>query len=131
MSTYIYQKRDWPHFLWNDERLITLLADVRNLQGRIIGRMESMGFELRNEATLEALTQEIITSTEIEGEILNPEQVRSSVARRLGINTAGLIPSDRHVDGVVDLMMDAVQNYKQDLSVDRLFDWPFFFVSHW
>ena len=125
MSGFIYQKRDWPSFLWNNERLIALLGKVRNLQGKLIGQMESLGFELRSEATLEALTLEIITSTEIEGEILQPEQVRSSVARRLGLNIAGLVPSDRNVDGVVDMLMDAVGKYEEPLSEERLFNWHY------
>ena len=125
MNGFIYQKRDWPNFLWNNERLITVLGKVRNLQGKIIGRMESLGFELRREATLEALTLEILKSTEIEGEILNPEQVRSSVARRLGMNIAGLVPSDRNVEGVVDMMIDAVGRYSESLSEERLFNWHY------
>ncbi|MEM6265737.1 MAG: Fic family protein [Bacteroidota bacterium] len=125
MSGFIYQKRDWPNFLWNNERLITVLGKVRNLQGKIIGSMESLGFELRSEATLEALTLEILTTNEIEGEILNPEQVRSSVARRLGMDIAGLVPSDRNVEGVVDMMMDAVGKYNEPLTEERLFDWHY------
>ncbi|MEM9984512.1 MAG: Fic family protein [Bacteroidota bacterium] len=125
MSGFIYQKQDWPSFFWNHERLLTILGKVRNLQGRIIGRMESLGFELRSEATLEALTREILKSTEIEGEILNPNQVRSSIARRLGINLAGLVPSDRNVDGVVDMMIDAVHNFDQPLTEARLLDWHY------
>lgn len=123
MSGFIYKKQDWPNFLWNNERLITILGRVRNLQGKLIGRMESLGFELQSEATLEALTLEILKSTEIEGEILNAEQVRSSVARRLGMDIAGLVVSDRNVDGIVDLMIDAVRKYNEPLSEERLFNW--------
>ena len=125
MNKFIYQNQNWPNFIWNNERLITTLGNVRNLQGRLIGKMESIGFDLRNEASLETLTLEIIKSTEIEGEILNPEQVRSSVARRLGMDIAGLIPSDRNVDGVVDMVLNAIQNYNEPLSKERIFDWHF------
>lgn len=125
MSGFIYQKRDWPTFLWNNERLITILGKVRNLQGNLMGKMETLGFELRSKATLEALTLEILTSTEIEGEILNPEQVRSSVARRLGMDIGGLIPSDRNVDGVVDMIMDAVKKYSEPISKERLYNWHY------
>ncbi len=125
MKMFIYQNSNWPNFIWNNERLITLLGNVRNLQGKLIGKMESLGFELRNEASLETLTLEIIKSTEIEGEILNPEQVRSSIARRLGMEIAGLIPSDRNVDGVVDMVLDAIQKYNEPLTKNRLLDWHF------
>lgn len=125
MSGFIYQKQDWPNFLWNTERLLTILGKVRNLQGKLIGRMESLGFELRSEATLEALTLEILTSTEIEGEILNPEQVRSSIARKLGMDIAGMVHSDRNVEGVVDMMIDAVEKYSDPLSAERLYNWHY------
>lgn len=123
MSTYIYQKPNWPSFTWDSEQLLSLLTEVRNLQGYIIGRMEALGFELQAEATLSAVTLEIIKTSEIEGEILNPEQVRSSLARRLGIETGGLVPSNRNVDGVVDLLVDAIQNSAYVLDEDRLFAW--------
>ncbi len=122
---YIYQNDNWPQFIWNNEQLITTLGKLRNLQGRLIGKMESLGFELRNEASLETLTLEIIKSNEIEGEILNTDQVRSSVARRLGMDIAGLIPSDRNVDGVVDMVLDAIQKYNEPLTKERLFDWHY------
>ncbi len=120
---YIHQKKDWPNFTWDSDALLELLGKVRNLQGRIVGSMAVLGFDLRNEASLKTLTLDILKSNEIEGEILNPEQVRSSVARRLGIEIAGLIPSDRHVEGVVDMIMDATQNYQEDLTTERLFGW--------
>ncbi|MEZ4849990.1 MAG: Fic family protein [Bacteroidia bacterium] len=125
MSGFIYQKQGWPHFIWNDTQLITSLGRVRSLQGQLIGKMESLGFELKTEATLESLTLEILKSTEIEGEILNPEQVRSSVARRLGMNIAGMVSSDRDVDGVVDMMIDAVNKFTEPLTVERLFNWHY------
>jgi Fic family protein len=123
MKIYVYQQNDWPDFTWNNETLLVLLAKVRNLQGRMIGKMESLGFELRSEAVLETLTLDVLKSTEIEGEILNPEQVRSSIARRLGMDISGLVPSDRDVDGVVDMMLDATQYFEKPLSTERLFDW--------
>lgn len=123
MSRYIYQKKDWPSFSWDNEHLIAPLGEVRNLQGRLIGSMESLGFDLQSEASLETLTLDIIKTAEIEGEILNPEQVRSSLARRLGMDIVGSIPSDRNVDGVVDMMLDAIQNHNLSLSEDRLFGW--------
>lgn len=125
MSAFIYNIKDWPRFIWNDQRIITDLAKVRNLQGKLIGKMESLGFSLRDEASLETLTLEIIKSNEIEGEILNAGQVRSSIARRLGMEIAGLVPSDRNVDGVVDMVLDAIQKYKEPLSKERLFNWHF------
>ncbi len=123
MNSYIYENKDWPNFNWDSEWLLPLLGKVRNKQGRLIGKMESLGFELRNEAVLNTLTQDILKSSEIEGELLNPEQVRSSIARRLGLNIAGLVPSDRDVDGVVEMMLDATQNFNQPLTKDRLFGW--------
>ena len=125
MNTYIYQKEDWPNFRWSNDRLQVLLGQVRNLQGRLMGKMEALGFELRNEASLETLTLDVLKSTEIEGEILDAGQVRSSLARRLGMDIAGLVPSDRHVDGVVDMMLDATQKYEQHLTKERLSDWHF------
>lgn len=123
MKIYIYQHKDWPNFKWDNDEIITLLSRVRHLQGKLIGKMESIGFDLRNEAELETLTLEVIRTSEIEGEILNPEQVRSSIARRLGMDISGLIPSDRHVDGVVDMTLDATQHYDKSLTAERLFDW--------
>ena len=123
MKKYIYQQDDWPHFTWDSEELLALLGKVRNLQGKIVGRMESLGFELRSEAVLETLTLDVTKSTEIEGETLNPEQVRSSLARRLGMDIPGLVFSDRDVDGVVDMMLDATQQFEKALTTERLFDW--------
>lgn len=123
MSAYIYQNPDWPNFKWDNQKLLPLLSRVRNLQGRIVGRMESLGFDLRDEASLNTLILDVIKSSEIEGEILNAEQVRSSIARRLGLNIAGLVPSDRDVEGVVEMMLDATQNYENPLTTERLFNW--------
>ena len=123
MKIYIYDNNDWPSFKWDSELLLPLLGKVRNQQGKLIGKMESLGFELRNEAVLDTLTLDVLKSSEIEGELLSPEQVRSSIARRLGMNIAGLVPSDRDVDGVVEMMLDATQNFNKPLSKDRLFGW--------
>lgn len=120
---YIWEDSDWPRFYWSHEAILKILGDVRNRQGRLIGKMESLGFELRNEAVLETLTLDVLKSNEIEGASLNPEQVRSSVARRLGMDIQGLIPSDRDVDGVVEMMMDATQKFDNPISEDRLFGW--------
>lgn len=123
MPTYLYQHPNWPQFTWDESSLSKLLGEVRYIQGRITGRMEALGFSVRSEAMLQTLTQDVLKSTEIEGELLDPRQVRSSIARRLGMDIAGLVPSDRHVEGVVEMMLDATQNYQQPLTKDRLFDW--------
>jgi Fic family protein len=123
MSLYIYQKPDWPAFRWDDSLLSQRLGEVRHLQGKLLGKMESLGFELQNEALLDTLTLDVLKSTEIEGEFLNPEQVRSSLARRLGMELAGAVPSDRNVDGMVDMMLDATQKCFEPLTTERLFGW--------
>ncbi len=123
MGYYIHQNPDWPHFNWKSEELVSLLSEARNLQGRLFGKMETLGFDLRNEALLETLTLDVLKSAEIEGELLNPEQVRSSIAQRLGLEFAGIITSDRNVDGMVDMMIDATRNCFNPLTKERLFDW--------
>lgn len=123
MNFYIYQRKDWPHFTWDNDYLISPLGKVRNMQGKLVGKMESLGFNLKNEAILETLTLDVLKSTEIEGGILNPDQVRSSIARKLGMDISGLVDSDRHVDGMVDLMLDATQNFSKPLNSERLFGW--------
>ena len=120
---YIYQDASWPDFIWDNKALLIPISKVRNLQGKLIGKMEAIGFSLREEAMLETLTIDVVKSTEIEGEILNSYQVRSSIARRLGMDISGLIPSDRDVDGVVEMMLDATQNYEKPLTKERLFNW--------
>jgi len=120
---YIHQNKTWPNFHWNDKLLTEQLASVRHHQGRLIGRMEALGFDLREEAVLNTLTEDVLKSSEIEGEILDKEQVRSSVARRLGMDIGGLTSSERHVDGVVEMMLDATQNYDDALTNERLFAW--------
>ena len=120
---YLYNNQNWPIFEWNSEKLLPLLAYVRNRQGKLIGKMGALGFELQNEANLEILTIEILKSTEIEGEFLDRDQVRSSIARRLGLDISGLVYSERNVDGIVDLMLDASKKYDKELTKERLFSW--------
>jgi len=120
---YIYQQDPWPNFTWDNDEIVNLLSEARNLQGRLMGKMESLGFDLRNEAALDTLTLDVIKSSEIEGEILNADQVRSSLARRLGMEIAGSVESDRNTDGVVDMLFDATQNCFNPLTTARLFDW--------
>lgn len=120
---YIYQNENWPAFHWRQDHIADRLAAVRHNQGRLVGRMESLGFSLREEAVLQTLTQDVLMSSEIEGEVLDRRQVRSSVARRLGMDIGGLSPIDRDVDGVVEMMLDATQLYDAPLTADRLFGW--------
>lgn len=123
MSNYIHEKEFWPNLTWKSDELIGLLSEARNLQGRLIGKMESLGFDLRDEALLETLTLDVLKSAEIEGELLNPEQVRSSIAKMLGLEFAGSVASDRNVEGMVQMMIDATQNCFKPLTAERLFDW--------
>ncbi len=123
MSPYIHELPDWPEFRWDSARLAGPLAALRHRQGRLIGRMENLGFSLRAEATLQTLTTEIIKSSEIEGEMLDRDSVRSSIARRLGIDIGALAPADRNVEGVVEMTLDATQNYSAPLTAARLFGW--------
>lgn len=123
LKIYIHQKENWTDFNWNEKLVSKKLAETRNLQGRLLGKMESLGFDLQDEAVLNILTLEIVKSSEIEGEILNLEQVRSSVARRLGIELAGAIESERHIDGIVEMMLDATQKYNSPITKERLFGW--------
>jgi Fic family protein len=120
---YIHELRDWPHFQFSESELAKPLAATRHRQGRLIGRMEGLGFRLRAEASLQTVTEEVIKSSEIEGETLDRDQVRSSIARRLGLDIGALAPADRHVEGVVEMMLDATENYAKALTDDRLFGW--------
>jgi Fic family protein len=123
MAVYIHELSDWPNFRWDHEGLSATLAAVRHRQGRLIGRMEGLGFRLREEAVLDTLTQDVLKSSEIEGEVLDRDQVRSSIARRLGLDIGALTPADRDVEGVVEMMLDATQHYDEPLTVERLFAW--------
>ena len=120
---YIHERQDWPKFKWDDAKLAQKLATVRNRQGRLTGRMEELGFQLKKEANLEALTEEVTKSSEIEGEVLSREQVRSSLARRLGVDIGALTPSERNVEGIVEMMLDATGKYNTPLTGERLFGW--------
>jgi Fic family protein len=120
---YIHQHPDWPSFSWNLSRISNLLADIRNRQGRLLGRMESLGFTFQNEAALETLALEVVKTSEIEGEILDLKMVRSSIARRMGIEVAGIGASERNVEGIVEIMLDATRDFHLPLTRERLFDW--------
>jgi len=121
--TYIWEQAGWPDMHWDQAELAKLLANTAHEQGRLQGKMETLGFDLRKEAHLRTLTEDVIKSSEIEGEKLERNQVRSSLARRLGMNIAGLVPADRNVEGVVEMMLDAVEKYDETLTKDRLFAW--------
>ena len=123
MTRYIHQLTEWPKFTWDHDALAALLADIRHRQGRLLGRMEGLGFSLQQEAKLETLTLDVVKSSEIEGENLNTDEVRSSIARRLGMDIAGAIPANRNVEGVVEMTLDATQNFDKPLTDDRLFAW--------
>jgi Fic family protein len=120
---YIWENRQWPALHWDDQILGRLLAHVSREQGRLLGKMEGLGFDLRSEAHLRTLTEDVVKSSEIEGENLPPDQVRSSIARRLGMDVGGLVPADRNVEGVVEMMLDATSNYAKPLTEERLFAW--------
>jgi Fic family protein len=120
---YIHELKHWPDFTWDAEAILIRLGEVRHRQGHILGLMSSAGFKLKENALLDTLTLDVTKSSEIEGEKLNSDQVRSSIARRLGIEIGGVTPADRNVDGVVDMMLNATQKYSDHLTADRLFDW--------
>lgn len=120
---YIHELRDWPAFRWNPEHLAQPLADIRHRQGRLIGHMEALGFKLRQEAILQTLTSDVVKTSEIEGEKLDAEQVRSSLARRLGIEIGALKSADRDVEGIVEMILDATGHSQKPLSAERLFAW--------
>lgn len=120
---YIYQRPEWPNFTWQPAQLEPLLGTVRHQPGRVLGQMEARGFALQAEATLHTLTLDVLKSSEIEGEHLPADQVRSSLARRLGLDVAGLVPAERRVDGVVEMLLDATQEFKRELTAERLLSW--------
>jgi len=123
MPKYIYQYDNWPNFSWEEKEIQLVLGKVRHLQGKILGQMETLGFSVKEDAMLSTLTLDVLKSSEIEGEKLNDQQVRSSIARRLGIEYAGMVYAGRDVEGVVEMMLDATQNYQQPLDHERLFSW--------
>ena len=123
MAKYIYEYHNWTNFTWREKGLNAIFGEVRNLQGKIIGQIDSLGFATRKEAALTTLTLDVIKSSEIEGEKLDYEQVRSSIARKLGINIAGMVAANRNVEGVVEMMLDATQNHHKPLTHKRLFGW--------
>jgi Fic family protein len=120
---YIHEKGDWLKFQWDNDLLLPYISKVRDLQGRLIGRMEGMGSELREEAVLKTITDDVMKSSEIEGELLNPKEVRSSVAKRLGMEISGLPNASRDIEGVVEMVLDATQKYKDPLTKYRLCGW--------
>ena len=119
----MYEHQHWPNFTWDAEALVHKLAEVRHRQGRLLGRMESLGFELKREANLKTLTNDVVKSSAIEGEYLNPKEVRSSIARRLGFDAAGLMPVSRDTESIVEMMLDATQLFSKPLTKERLFAW--------
>ena len=120
---FIWQRPEWPQFRQDEARLGRVLAGTRHAQGKLLGRMEALGFDMRSEATLRMLTEDVVNTSEIEGEILAPDQVRSSLASRLGLDAGDLPVPDRNVDGVVEMTLDATRNYASPLTEDRLFSW--------
>jgi len=120
---YIYKNTDWHSFNWNGERVLKLLSEVKHAQGFLLGKMNSLGFEIKNDALVNVLTENIIKSSEIEGEILNPEQVRSSIARRLGLEITSSIAIERNIEGIVEMMLDATQNFNNPINKGRIVGW--------
>ena len=121
---YIHELIDWPGFTWDVKTLAPLLSGVRLRQGLLLGKMRGYGIASQWTATLKVLTEETIKSSAIEGVVLDPETVRSSLARRLGLEVGGLkVHKDRYVDGVVEMMLDATQKFTEPLTKERLFDW--------
>jgi Fic family protein len=120
---YIHERKDWPEFRWDEARIAVLLAEARHLQGRLLGRMEALGFQLREEATLQTLTADVVKTSEIEGEKLDARQVRSSIARRMGMDIGALPPIDRNVEGIVEVMLDATRKHALPLTQERLSGW--------
>jgi len=123
MAKYIYEHKNWTDFLWQDKAINVIFGEVRLMQGKLLGQMSALGFSAKEEASLASLTLDVVKSSEIEGELLNYEQVRSSIARRLGISAAGLLPSSRHIEGVVEMMLDATQRHSLSLTEKRLCGW--------
>lgn len=123
MSLYVYQQSDWPYFIWDSEMVLMYLTEVRFAQGRLMGKLESMGFEMRENAQFEMLSLEVLKSAEIEGERYKPDEVRSSVARKLGLDKFTNVQVGKNVDGVVEMMYDALNHANSPLTRERLFGW--------
>jgi Fic family protein len=130
---YIHERENWTNFVWDNEKLSPILASVRYLQGRLLGRMESLGFDFIERATLESLILDVVDTSRIEGEFLNSELVRSSIARKLGIEYADFVATPRNIDGIVDVILDATQNFDKPLTKTRLLGWhnSLFQTSFW
>jgi len=120
---YLHERESWTDFRWNSEKIVPLLGNVRHLQGNLLGKMENIGFQLLEEAKLLTLTLDAVDTSKIEGEFLNPDEVRSSIARKMGIENTGYFPTSRNVEGIVDVLLDATQNFKNPLTETRLFGW--------
>ena len=120
---YIHEQKNWPHFTWNNDELFEIITKVSFKQGQLLGKMQSIGFDFRQEALLDNLTEEITKSSEIEGELLNKDEVRSSIARRLNIHNEKSVSSNHHIDGVVEIMIDATHNFEIPLTYERLCGW--------
>lgn len=120
---WIYERKGWPNFTWDEALIAPQLADIRYKQGLLLGKMSALGFELKAEASLNTLTRDVVKSSKIEGEILDAKEVRSSIASRLGLKVAGMVPVGRNVDGVVQMMLDATLKYQEPLTKERLFAW--------
>jgi Fic family protein len=120
---YIHERQNWTNFFWDNDKLSLKLSNIRHLQGRLLGRMESLGFELIERATLESLILDVVDTSRIEGEFLNPELVRSSIARRLGVENVDFLKTPRNIDGIVDVILDATQNFEKPLTENRLLGW--------
>lgn len=123
IKPYIHQKEVWPQFNWDEKPVLELLANVRNMQGRVMGRMEAIGFDLREEKTVRSLSEDVLKSAEIEGDLLHLDEVRSSVCRKLGVLNPNAVRSARHVDGFVEMMLDVTENHHKKLTKARLFKW--------
>ncbi len=120
---YIHEQKNWPDFIWNNDELFNIITKVSFKQGTLLGKMQSLGFDFRQEALLNNLTEEITKSSEIEGEFLNKDEVRSSIARRLNIHNEKSVGSSHHIDGVVEIMIDATHNFETSLTYERLCGW--------
>jgi len=120
---YIHERENWTSFVWDNNKISSALASVRHLQGRLLGRMEALGFDFIERATLESLILDVVDTSRIEGEFLNPELVRSSIARKLGIENADFVKTPRNIEGIVDVILDATQNFDKPLTKTRLLGW--------